>query len=79
MVEGKGAVELRAWHRLADGQWKGPLVVASEPIPLASPDNRWYARPGFVVQPYAPPNFVPVAWTCGKNWVKVLRVPVGQR
>jgi hypothetical protein len=32
--------------------------------------------PGFVVQPYAPPNFIPVAWTCGQNWVKVLRVPV---
>ena len=68
VVEAKGAVELRAWHRLADGQWKGPLVVASEPTPLASPDNRWYARPGFVVQPYAPPNFVPIAWTCGKKW-----------
>lgn len=78
VVEAKGAVELRAWHRLADGQWRGPLTVASEPVPLASPDNRWYARPGFVVQPYAPPNFVPVAWSCGKSWVKVLRVPAAQ-
>jgi len=78
VVEGKGAVELRAWHRPADGQWEGPVTVAAEPVPLASPDNRWYARPGFVVQPYAPPNFVPVAWTCGKNWVKVLRVPVAK-
>jgi hypothetical protein len=76
VVEAKGAVDLQAWHRLANGDWKGPLTVAREPIPLASPDNRWYARPGFVVQPYAPPNFVPVAWSCGNNWVKVLRVPV---
>lgn len=79
IVEGKGAVELRAWHRLADGSWKGPVTVASEPVPLASPDNRWYARPGYVVQPYAPPNFVPVAWSCGENWVKMLRVPVAEQ
>jgi len=79
VVEAEGAVDLQVWHRLAEGHWNGPLTVAGEPVPLASPDNRWYARPGFVVQPYAPPNFVPVAWSCGKNWVKVLRVPVAEQ
>jgi hypothetical protein len=38
------------------------------PRPLSAP----------VVQPYAPPNCVPIAWTCEvQKWIKVLRVPVG--
>jgi hypothetical protein len=77
VVEGKGAVELRTWHRTDDGGWKGPQTIARAETPLASPDNRWYARPGFVVQPYAPRNFVPVAWSCGEDWLKLVRIPVG--
>ena len=51
---------------------------AREPVALASHGGRYYARPGFVVQPYAPPNFVPLAWSCGGEWIKLLRVPVGR-
>jgi hypothetical protein len=35
-------------------------------------------RPELVVQAYAPPNFVPIAWSCeGQRWIKFLCVPVG--
>ena len=75
----KGAVTLQAWRRSADGAWSGPEELAKEEQPLSNKGsgNIYNYRPGFVVQPYAPPNFVPVAWTCeGQKWIKVLRLPV---
>jgi hypothetical protein len=74
----KGPVALRSWQRSARGVWSGPVDLANEEGPLSHKhDGIYVIRPGLVVQPYAPPNFVPVAWTCeGQKWVKVLRVPV---
>jgi hypothetical protein len=74
----KGPVVLRSWQRPAGGEWSAPVDLAREEIPLSHKhDNIYVVRPGLVLQPYAPPNFVPVAWTCeGQKWVKVLRVPV---
>ena len=74
----KGPVVLRSWQRSANGRWSGPVELAKEDEPLSHKhDGIYVIRPGLAVQPYAPPNFVPVAWTCeGQKWVKVLRVPV---
>lgn len=74
----KGPLVLRAWQRTSAGRWSGPVELAREDAPLSHKhDGVYVIRPGLVVQPYSPPNFVPVAWTCeGKNWVRVLRVPV---
>src|SRR6185503_15815423 len=75
----KGGVALKVWRRAADGGWSSPEELAREELPLSNKGsgNIYLYRPGFVVQPYAPPNFVPVAWTCeGQKWIKVLRVPV---
>lgn len=76
----KGPVVLQSWQRSAAGRWSGPVELAREEAPLShSHDGIYVVRPGLVVQPYAPPNFVPVAWTCERQkWVKVLRVPVGE-
>ncbi len=73
----QGPVVLRSWRR-REGAWSVPVDLAREEHPLSHKhDNVYVSRLGLVVQPYAPPNFVPVAWTCeGQNWVKVLRVPV---
>jgi hypothetical protein len=76
----KGPVVLRAWQRSSAGRWSEPVELAREESPLSHKhDGIYVIRPGLVVQPYAPPNFVPVAWTCeGQKWVKVLRVPVAE-
>jgi hypothetical protein len=74
----KGPVVLRSWQRSSGGRWSGPVELAREEAPLSHRhDGIYVIRPGLVVQPYAPPNFVPLAWTCeGQTWVKFLRVPV---
>jgi hypothetical protein len=74
----KGPVVLQSWQRSRTGRWSGPIELAREEKPLShSHDGIYVIRPGLVVQPYAPPNFVPVAWTCERQkGVKVLRVPV---
>ena len=81
-VESLSAQEAEGWvPRHGPGLWKdgtGEKLGWKYYEITAAPDNRWYARPGFVVQPYAPPNFVLVAWSCGKSWVKLLQVPAAQ-
>ena len=68
-----GGIVLRCCQRSADGRWSPPRELAREEAPLLFSKT----RPSFVVQAYAPPNFVPIAWTCkGKSWIKYLRVPV---
>jgi hypothetical protein len=76
----KGPVVLRSWQRSPGGRWSGPVELGREEGPLSHKhDGIYVIRPGLVVQPYAPPNFVPVAWTCeGQRWVKFLRVPVAE-
>jgi len=65
---------IRMWERLPDGKWSDPVDLAKEEAPISMDRHQ---RPGLVVQAYAPPNFVPIAWTCkDKNWIKFLRVPV---
>jgi hypothetical protein len=73
----QGPVVLRSWQR-REGKWSAPVDLAREEAPLSHKhDNVYVARLGLVVQPYAPPNFVPIAWTCeGQKGVKVLRIPV---
>ena len=70
----KGPVVLQSWQRASErplvrgrSSWPGKRQPLSH-----SHDGIYVIRPGLVVQPYAPPNFVPVAWTCeGQKWVKV--------
>jgi hypothetical protein len=74
----KGPMIIRAWQRRASGKWSGPREVAREEHPLSEMHGLNDLRPGLVVQAYAPPNFVPVAWSCRKQkWIKFLRLPVG--
>jgi hypothetical protein len=74
----KGPVVLRSWQRSSSGRWSDPVELAREEAPLSHKhDGIYVIRPGLVVQPYAPPNFVPVAWTCeGQKGIRFLRVPV---
>jgi hypothetical protein len=74
----KGPVVIRSWQRSGSGQWSAAVDLAQEEQPLSiKHDSNYVVRPALVVQSYAPPNFVPVAWTCeGQKWVKILRVPV---
>jgi len=65
-------VVFRAWQRDADGRWIGPRELARETEPLPIDDN-WT---GFQVPRVSPPNFVPIVWANGGDWIKVLRVPV---
>ncbi|KKM16236.1 hypothetical protein LCGC14_1687860, partial [marine sediment metagenome] len=76
----KGPTVIRSWQRSADGVWSGPVDLAREESPLLWDRHK---RPAIVVQAYAPPNFVPVAWSCapadkGKGIIRFLRVPVAQ-
>ncbi len=73
----KGPVVLNCWQRSPDGEWTGPVELAREEAPLASIEPTYEIRVGYVTQPYAPANFVPLAWSCeGQKWIKYLRVPV---
>ena len=73
----KGPVTLRCWQRGADGKWSEPADLAREEAALASIEPQYEIRVGYTMQPYAPANFVPLAWSCeGQKWVKYLRVPV---
>lgn len=74
----KGPAVIQAWQRDAIGQWTGPRELAREDHPLTGMGALNELRPGLQVQAYAPPNFVPIAWSCEKQkWVKFLRLPVG--
>ena len=73
----KGPFVIRMWHRMADGTWSEPRELAREELPLSGVQGMNELRPGLVMQAYAPPNFVPIAWSCeGQKWIKFLRVPV---
>jgi len=77
----KGQTIIRSWQRSAGGTWSGPHDLASEESPLFRDRHK---RPGLVVQAYAPPNFVPIAWSGkaadqDKGVIKFLRVPVAGR
>jgi hypothetical protein len=73
----KGPMTLHAWQRSPDGKWSGPRELAREEHPLTGMGALNELRPGLQVQAYAPPNFVPIAWSCeNQKWVKYLRVPV---
>jgi len=65
-------VVFRAWQRGPDGRWTGPRDLAREEEPLPF-DETWA---GFHVPRFSPPNFVPMVWANGGDWLKVLRVPV---
>jgi hypothetical protein len=77
MKEGTGTV-IRSWQRGTDGSWSNPTDLAREDTPLLT--HKTSARPGLVVQPYSPPNLVPIAWSTkalmDANTIKFLRVPV---
>src|SRR5262249_53547383 len=76
----KEGMVIQAWQRGTDGQWSGPRDLAREEQPLAGYDQDNELRPGLVVQAYAPPNFVPIAWNCkGQKAIKYLCVPVGEK
>jgi hypothetical protein len=76
----KGPMRIQAWQRGRDGTWSQPQQLAREEQPLTGMEGLNDLRPGLVVQAYAPPNFVPVAWSCkGQKWIKYLRIPVGER
>jgi len=65
-------VAFRARQRAPDGRWIGPREQAHEEEPMPIDDN-WT---GFRVPRFSPPNFVPIVWADGGDWIKVLRVPV---
>ena len=65
-------VVFRAWQSASDGRWTGPRDLAREDEPLPIDDD-WA---GFQVPRFSPPNFVPIVWANGGDWLKVLRVPV---
>jgi len=74
--EGNG-FKLVRYKRSRSGQWDGGKVLVTEKSPLS---RRWRGggiRKPIVVQPYSPPNFIPVAWATenDKMSIKVLRVP----
>lgn len=71
-----GPVVIKVWQRKAGGGWSPSREVAREEEPLGCDETQYAFRPGLVVPAVAPPNFVPVAWSTGKNWIKYLRVPV---
>ena len=75
-----GPMVIQAWQRQASGLWSEPRELAREEHPLTSMEALNELRPGLVVQAYAPPNFVPLAWSCkGQNWIKYLRLPVEEK
>ena len=76
----KGPMVILAWQRQADGKWSEPRELAREEQPLIGMEGLNELRPGLVVQAYAPPNFVPIAWSCkNQKWIKYLRLPVGEK
>lgn len=68
----RAPVAFQAWQRGPDGRWDGPREIAKENEPLPF-ENDWG---GFQIPRFSPPNFVPLAWAAGGEWIKVLRVRV---
>jgi hypothetical protein len=63
---------LSYYHRTPDGRWEGPRKLTPE-FTL----HEYRSLAGYSVPPYAPPNFVPLAWSDhDEGAVKLLRVPV---
>lgn len=63
---------IRYLQRLPDGRWKGPVDLTPE-----FNIDEYRSLAGFSVPPYAPENFVPLAWSdCDEGLVKLLKVPV---
>ena len=63
---------LCCFQRLPGGQWEGPVYLTPE---FAIDEYRSLA--GFSVPPYAPENFIPLAWSDHDDGtVKLLKVPV---
>ncbi|MHC4403379.1 MAG: hypothetical protein ACYTG0_27285 [Planctomycetota bacterium] len=63
---------LRYYQRSADGHWEGPRDLTGE---LNIHEYRSLA--GFSVPPYAPANYVPLAWSdFDEGNVKLLKVPI---
>ena len=64
---------LHCFQRLRGGQWEGPVEL----IPEFNMDE-YRSLAGFSVPPYAPENFIPLAWSdYDDGTVKLLKVPVG--
>jgi hypothetical protein len=76
----KGPLVFRSWQRSAKGEWSAAVDPAKQEQPLSHKhDGVHVSRLGLVVQAYAPPNFVPVAWTCeGEKWIKLFQVLVAE-
>jgi hypothetical protein len=63
---------LRCFQRLPGGRWEGPLDITPE-----STIDEYRSLAGFSVPPYAPENFIPLAWSdYDDGTVKLLKVPV---
>jgi len=63
---------LRCYQRLPNGGWEGPLNLTPE-----FTIDEYRSLAGFSVPPYAPENFIPLAWSdYDEGTVKLLKVPV---
>ena len=68
---------LVCYRRSNQGKWDEGEILATEDSPLSKRWRDGKYKKALVAQPYAPPNFVPVAWATDetKPVIKVLRVP----
>jgi len=63
---------LRCLQRLPSGRWEGPVDITPE-FTL----DEYRSLAGFSVPPYAPENFIPLAWSdYDEGTIKFLRIPV---
>ena len=63
---------LRCYQRLPSGRWEGPVDLTPE-----FTIDEYRSLAGFSVPPYAPENFVPLAFSDhDKGTVKLLKVPL---
>ncbi len=60
------------YRREPTGVWRGPFCL----LPGGKTRLLEYRQiPAFVAPPYAPPNFVPVAWSDDKDRIRMMKVP----
>jgi len=63
---------IRCYQHLPNGRWKGPVDLTPE-----FTIDEYRSLAGFSVPPYAPENFIPLAWSDNdEGTVKLLKVPV---
>ncbi|MCK4293864.1 MAG: exo-alpha-sialidase [Planctomycetes bacterium] len=63
---------LRCLQRLPSGRWEGPVDITPE-----FTIDEYRSLAGFSVPPYAPMNFIPLAWSdYDEGTIKFLRIPV---